>query len=113
MCWGLNQEVKDICYLNKQVLTENMKLWKRLRKEGIITMSENHNLAIDIDGNKFHILVITKYDKNEDHLDPTLTAWDTFPDEELVGSLFEGYVYYFKREDNRDMVYKYVMGIKD
>jgi hypothetical protein len=126
MCWGLNQQVQDITYLTKYEITENMKLWRKLRKQGEITMPENQNICIEIDGNKFHILAIRHGDDDNDSVpaaDPTILSWDpeTIPKTDLwkgvIGKYMcqysEGYLYYFKSEKNRDMVYKYVMGIKD
>ena len=128
MCWGLNPQVQDITHLTKYEITENMKLWKKLRKQGVITMPENQNICIEIDGNKFHILAIRlRHADEEDHFvpvaDPTILTWDreTLPKTDLWKGVLtdymreysEGYIYYFKSQNNRDMVYKYVMGIKD
>jgi hypothetical protein len=124
MCWTLRQSVKDITYLNKYEMTENMKVWRKLKKQGEITMPENQNISVKIDGNKFHILAIKSpyEDDSVPAADPTIATWDreTIPKTDLWKGLttgyFEystGYIYYFKSQNNRDMVYKYVMGIKD
>jgi hypothetical protein len=94
MCWGNNDELK-----------EQMKLWRKQKKEIGLIMREFNNKTFKIKGQEWHILVVQS--PTEDlGIDKIGFGFD---DEQFLVS---GYIYVFKSKANRDATYKYVMGVK-
>tara|TARA_R110000822_G_scaffold40112_1_gene109464 strand:- start:369 stop:902 length:534 start_codon:yes stop_codon:yes gene_type:complete len=101
-----SREAEDMGYNNKEFVRMEMKNWCKLRKQGKIEMLEENNLDCKINGRQYYVLVIQCPNECVG-IDPTGLGWDD-------GCCFvDGYIYYFQKKVNRDMVYKYVMGIKN
>ncbi len=93
LMWGNNVE-----------LTEQMKIWRKQRKQGVIEIHEYNNHTKKIDGTDWHILVVQQ---TGDYLGPIDTLGFGFDNVFMVS----GFIYCFKRIENRDATYKYVMGL--
>jgi len=95
-------------FLNIEELKSNMKGWKRQRKDGVITIQECNNKNKLICGKECYVLTIQQLDANGN-------LENTGPDKCGLGFdtpyLITGHTYIFKRKENREMVYKYVMGL--
>jgi hypothetical protein len=98
MMWGNNDE-----------LTEQMKAWRKQRKEGILVMKPFNNKTKYIKGKPWYILVVQDEDiyRGVDNIgiDRLGMGFDT-------PYLVSGLIYVFKHEKNRDATFNYVMGIK-
>jgi hypothetical protein len=100
----------DFGMLNQAEMTEEMRRWRQLRKEGRIKIEEYNNklrviegINSTLNGKKWYVLTIQPI-KDEVAIDP----FGLF----VLGYMVSGYIYAFDKEENRDAVYKYVMGIK-
>ena len=100
-----HRELKCMGFNNKELVGADMKNWRTLRKQGKVEMLEANNKKCKIKGRTYYTLVI-QTPNGRMGVDPTGMGWDN------RSFLVDGYIYYFQKEINRDMVYKYVMGIK-
>ena len=101
-----HRELKCMGFNNKELVGADMKNWRKLRKQGKCEMLEANNKECEIKGRKYYILVL-QTPNGRMGIDPTGMGWD---DECCY---VDGYIYYFQKKVNRDMVYNYVMGIKN
>jgi hypothetical protein len=99
-----HQGVKDFAWGNNDELREQMKIWRKQRKDGLIEMLECNNHTKKINGTDWHILVLQPTCEKHMTIDPTGFGLD----EQFIVS---GFIYYFKRIENRYATYKYVMGL--
>jgi hypothetical protein len=107
ICMFLHRDRNSLCFYNKEHVNVTMCNWRKLRKQGKVEMLEcNNHDTCRINGKQFYTLVLQS-PNGPMGVDPTGMGWDD--DVFLV----DGYIYYFRQKNNRDMVYKYVMGIKD
>ena len=97
--------LKDIGFNTKELVTSDMKHWRKLRKFSMVDIKETNHRECKINGRQYYTLVVQS-PNGEIGLDPTGMGWDD------ISFLVDGYIYYFQKKANRDMVYKYVMGIK-
>jgi hypothetical protein len=95
LMWGNNEE-----------LTEQMKIWRKQRKDGIIKIMDYNNHTKMIQGQEWHILVVQDVEEWHNSIDPVGLGFDD------GAFLVSGLIYCFKRIENRDATYKYVMGLK-
>ena len=100
-----HQGVKDFGWGNNDELKQQMKIWRKQRKDGLIEMLECNNHTKQIQGKDWHILVLQQTGEDMGSIDPTGFGFD---DGAFVVS---GFIYCFKRIENRDATYKYVMGL--
>jgi hypothetical protein len=106
ICMFYHRELKNIAFNNKAFVTEDMKSWRKLRKQGKLEMLEGNNSNdCKINGKQYYTLVVSSPDGRMG-FDPTGMGWDD------ISFIVDGYIYYFQKKVNRDMVYNYVMGIK-
>ena len=105
ICMFYHREAEDIGFNNKELVGADMKNWRTLRKQGKVEILEENNKKCKIKGRTYYILVV-QIPNIRMGIDPTGMGWDD------VSFLVDGYIYYFQTKVNRDMVYKYVMGIK-
>jgi len=95
-------------FLNIEELKNNMKCWKRQRKEGVLTIQECNNKTKSVCGKDVYLLTLQQLDDNGNldntGVDKCGLGFDT-------PYIITGHTYIFKRKENRDMVYKYVMGL--
>ena len=106
----INREYDKMMYLNKEELSQEMKNWRKLRKDNIICIDLDNNLKVFVEEKPYYILTLSIVADNEDNNvgcdNLSMFGFDTH------SILVTGYTYLFTRENNRDMVYKYVMGLK-
>ena len=100
-----HREADDVGFNNKELVGADMKNWRKLRKQGKVEMLEGNNKECKIKGRTYYTLVVQTPNESVG-LDPTGLGWDD------TSFFVDGYIYYFQKQVNRDMVYKYVMGIK-
>jgi hypothetical protein len=98
---------KEVMYGTNSQLTEQMKIWRRQRKEGKLKIEPYNNVTKKINGEDWYILVVQDpiMEKNP-QLDPIGMGFDG------GAYLVSGLIYCFKSEHNRDATYKFVMGLK-
>ena len=101
-----HQGVKDFAWGNNDELREQMKIWRKQRKDGLVEIHDYNNRTKQINGTDWHILVLQPTCKKHMTIDPTGFELDDGV------FLVSGYIYYFKRIENQDATYKYVMGLK-
>ena len=121
--YQMDRQTADICFFahreslmthgclnvfNKEELTEQMKMWRKLAKQGKLKIHDyNCKSAYLPNNNECWFLVVQAYDpstneiKEEQPLDPV--GWF------LCDELVDGYMYVFKSKKNRDAVQEYVM----
>ena len=104
---GYIYEINKYHYLNIGELKDVMKEWKNLRKKGHLTLQECDNKIITIGGKNAYILTLQTIYANEiinTGIDTCSLGFD-------IPQIITGNTYIFKNKENRDMVYKYVMGL--
>ncbi len=94
--------LQDACWGNNDELREQMKIWRKERKEGVLELKEANNRTIKINGQEWYILVVQRIGYNG--IDILGFGFDKI----LIVS---GNTICFKHLQNRDATYKYVMGL--
>jgi hypothetical protein len=87
--WGNNEELRD-----------QMKIWRRQKKQGFLNIDTGNNREFMIGGKKWYTLVVQDKDLEKNRIDPLGFG---------VGFLVSGMIYWFISEVNRDTVVSYVM----
>ena len=88
----------DFSVYNKEEMTAQMKQWKYLAKEGRLTVHEENNKDIDVEGKTIYCLVIT----------PKKADTSFCPLSLAFGTMVSGFTYAFTKKDNRDAIYGYI-----
>ena len=88
----------DFSVFNKEEMTAQMKQWKDLAKEGRLTVHEENNKDIDVEGKTIYCLVIT----------PKKADTSFCPLSLAFGTMVSGFTYAFTKKDNRDAIYGYI-----
>jgi hypothetical protein len=94
---------------NKAEWTEQMKSFRKYRKDNMLTINIKNHRNPMIQGKQFYTLVVQALDSDGDiqgNIDPMGLAFDD------SSFLVTGMMYAFRTEANRDMSYKYIMGLK-
>lgn len=99
-CFTYHVALKMPNWLNNEMMNENMRRWRLQKKEGIINIDERNHREFEISGKKWYLLVIQDTKEENNQIDPLAFG---------VGYLVSGMVYWFKSEENRNTVAKYVM----
>ena len=101
ICWTYHQTRQGIVMLNAEELRLESKRWRQYAKEGKMKIHAYNNVAkTSFDGREWHLLVLTR--NTEDVIaDPAAAL--------LMKQFINGYVYFFKKKENRDSIYEYVM----
>jgi hypothetical protein len=90
--WGNNDELRN-----------QMKIWKKQKKQGILTIDEENNYEFNVDGTMYYTLTLTRLENGncvEIGFDKLGIG---------VGMFVDGLVYWFLHKENRDAVFQYVM----
>jgi len=88
-----------IGWLNKAEITQEMKRWKKLRKDGKLKVYKENNQTVLIQGKEWYMICLTA----DTGFDPiALLGLD---DKQI---LMSGFCYFFKHEANRDMTANYI-----
>lgn len=94
--------LRDACWGNNDELREQMKMWRKERKEGAVEIKEVNNRTIKIKGQEWYICVVQYTEYNG--IDILGFGFD-----KIV--VVSGNIICFKHLQNRDATYKYVMGL--
>ena len=89
--WGNNEEMR-----------EQMKIWRRQKKEGILEINTGNNREFMINGKMWFTLVVQDVDVDKNRIDRLGFG---------VGFVVQGMIYWFSSETNRNSVVNYVMKI--
>ena len=92
------QDYLDFSVYNKEEMTDQMKLWKNLAKEGKLQMYEVNNKEHDVNGKTIYTFVITPIGANAFMCPLALS----------LGVMVDGYTYAFTKKENRDAIYTYI-----
>lgn len=84
-------------------LVDEIRTWRRERKQGMITINQENNLTKMIEGIPYYILIIESSENNW-MFDPVGLGFD---EHEFI---INGIMYVFKKEKDRDATYKYIIG---
>ena len=109
ICFTYIAHMNDYSYMNKAQMTDQMKMWRKLAKERAIVIQEENHRSPTICGKQFYTFVLQNadLDANPQNIDRVGFAFDD------GAFLVSGHIYCFRKQENRDSVYKYVMGIKN
>ena len=103
-----HQQLKQYRIFNIEEWTDEMKRFRKYVKKGEGVINPKNHRDPMIQGKQFYTFVFQDPDVNKNpQIDPMGLAFDdgTF--------LVSGMIYAFRKKENRDMSYKYIMGIKD
>ena len=89
---------------NKGQSQNQMKIWRKLAKDGKIKIMEYNNKTKIINGVEHFIFVVQPYE-NEKMTDCNFDPMGLM----VLGEMVSGFVYLFKKKENRDVIYNYVM----
>ena len=104
LCISWIQAKKDFAWLNREMLNQQMKIWRKMAKEGALKIMEYNNKETEINGKNLYHFVVQPYDKEK------MEECGMCPYSLMVlGTMVCGYTYSFTRRENRDAVYNYVM----
>ena len=99
-----HKQTDQIMWGNKEEMTTEMKMWKQLRKDGILQMLEKNCKTKVIDGQTYYILVLQQLKNGVQEpvgIDMLGVGY---------GFMVDGFIYHFKSKTNRDLVFNWVMG---
>jgi len=103
---------KEFSLLDRDEMTEQMKMWRKQAKAGELKIMKYNNKAFTINGMKktelngkvWHCLVVQGY-KGEVQEEGNLSPFGCL----ILGYLVTGMMYAFDKAENRDAVYSYIM----
>jgi hypothetical protein len=93
------QNERGIGWLSKSEVTQEMKRWKKMRKQGELQIYKANNRTVQIQGETWFMMCLT-VDTNYDPI--ALMGLDD------QGIIMSGFCYFFKHEANRDMTANYI-----
>ena len=98
--------IDNFAYLDKPMLNEQMKIWRKMAKDGMVVIRRcNNKTTTTTSGDTLHFLVVQS--TNEENAP---NVFGTF----VLNEMVSGAVYAFYNKNNRDMVHAFVMkGIYD
>jgi len=102
VCLFYHHQKNDTAWCTKEEIKAQCKEFRKLQKQGKLTMIESNNKELSINGKTFYIFVVQHTDEEKDMIDPFAM---------YHGLLVSGFVYCFTAKYNRDVLYKYIMGI--
>jgi len=101
-----HRQLKDFVWGNKEEATEQMKIWRRQKKQGILHIAPYNNETKLINGTTWYTLVIQEGSSPETIKSIGIDRMGLgFDDPYIV----DGLIYCFKQKVNRDAIYEYVM----
>jgi hypothetical protein len=104
LCISWIQSKRGFGWLNRQILNDQMKIWRKMAKEGILKIMEYNNSETEQNGMKLYNFIVQPY-KNEEMEDCGFCPYALL----TLGIMVSGYTYSFMKKENRDAIYKYVM----
>ena len=94
---------------NKGEMNEQMRVWRELRKQGLMKIKRYNSKTAVVDGVDYHFLVAQPYKNGKISDSSNLDPMGLF----ILGEWVNGWIYAFTNKGNRDAVEKYVMGKYD
>jgi len=102
-----HREANQFMWGSKELATEQMKEWRRMKKEGEIHMNPKNNRTRIIGGKEWHILVVQYGSSPEAIQSIGIDSLGMGFDD---GQFFvDGLIYCFKSQVNRNRIFEYVM----
>jgi len=106
VCLSFIYSKYSFSWFDIETMREQMKMWRKYAKQGVIQILPYNNKEVKDDvGNTWYILTVQNY-KN-DKLDESnpMCVFNLY----VFGIMVSGYSYAFRKKENRDMVFSYVM----
>ena len=99
------RHLNDYSFFSREQMGEQMKMWRKLVKDGELVIQEANHRSPTIHGKHFYTFVIQSADlvAHPMELDRLGLGFDD------GAFLVSGHIYVFKTEANRDSTFKYVM----
>lgn len=106
ICWFYHQRQIEhgIAVMNIEELQEQMRSWRKMAREGKLKIMDYNNITKNVLNQEWHILVVQPYEDGKQlprNPDPVGLL--------LMNYMVSGYIYAFKKKENRDDVANYVM----
>jgi len=92
------RRANNFSWFDKATTTEQMKMWRKLAKQDMLKITET--FETEKFGKMFYCFVLQSTDEDADTICPLGMCLDC---------LVEGYVYAFRKKENRDATMSYVM----
>ena len=110
ICFNYHKQQEQMAIMNKEEMTATMKMWKKQQKQNILTINPNNHREPNIFGTRHYSLTLQQLKSNGDYEDigvdrVSLMGCDDY------SFVVNGITFFFKKEENRDMVYRYVMSL--
>jgi hypothetical protein len=106
LCITWHRQQRLAVWGGKKSLEIDMRNWRKMKRQNKLFINPDENREVKINGQPWHILIVqegTMEDTREIGWDPLGFGIDD-------GMLMvDGYIYFFKNKENRDMVANYVM----
>ena len=90
---------------NKTQTQNQMRMWRKLAKDGKIKIAEYNNKTKIINGVEHYTFVVQLYDGDEFSKSNSFDPLGLF----ILNEMVDGYTYLFKSKENRKNIYEYVM----
>lgn len=87
-------------WLNKEEITQEMKRWKKLRKEGKLKIYKENNKTVQVQGTTWYMMCMSVDEYDYDPIALMGLDNESYP--------LSGFCYFFKHEINRDMTANYI-----
>lgn len=100
ICLYFVHDKRQTAWCNKAEIQEECKRFRNLVKKGVLTMREENNTTLEIEGKKYYVFVVQHTDEECNNIDPLAIA---------NGFMVSGWVYFFPAKHNRDVLFKYIM----
>jgi len=104
LCISWIKAEKGFGWLNRETLNEQMKIWRKMAKEGSLKIMEYNNSETEQYGRKLYNFIVQPYE-NEKMKDCEFCPYALM----VLGIMVSGYTYSFTKKENRDAIYNYVM----
>jgi hypothetical protein len=107
IAFAYHRQAKDTMWINKDEMTEQMKIWRKQKKAGDLHLNPKNNRTKVIGGKTWYIFVVQE-GPDPEHIKPIGIDPIGFGFDEGM-FLVDGMIYAFKDVRNRDMTYEYIM----
>lgn len=104
LCLSWIAREKQFSWFDEAMLKEQMKIWRKLAKQGELKIMEYNNTSHKVNGKTFYDFVVQPYHNGEME-DCPMCPYSLL----INGIMVSGYTYTFTKQENRDAIYNYVM----
>lgn len=102
-----NKQHADWSMATTEEHTAEIASWRKLALDGKLAMIEYNNKGVCVNGVNYYTLVTQVYKNGRLDENDGFNMWDTGA--LALGTMVSGATYYYKKKENRDKVFKYVM----